>query len=337
MLTPDQFAADLTRTPSYLIKNLLLNDTVAVIYGQPNAGKSVIAPYLGYRVAQGKPAFCRRVKQAPIIYASFEGAGGITRRVGSLHRQYGPAPDFHLALHLGSLLPVKGKPSQGQRDLEQMVRDFGAKLVFIDTLAAAFPGLDENQMSKEGMGLVLGVANALNALGATVVFVHHPTKTGETMRGSGGLLGAVDLTMRVEKEADGVVTCRSEKTRDTAGDDLLTFSNAVDVIGNDDDGDEITTVYCREVDEWAEPETVDKTLSENDRAALDALRSIVDEDCAARLDEWRELCLVGNDWFRGSTRAARRNSFNRAEERLTAKGIVEVTGNRVRFLEGTEN
>lgn len=84
-----------------------------------------------------------------MIYASFEGAGGIARRVGSLHHQYGAAPDFHLALRLGSLLPVRGKPSQGQRDLEKMVTDFGAKLVFIDTLAVALPGPDENQMSKE--------------------------------------------------------------------------------------------------------------------------------------------------------------------------------------------
>ena len=82
-------------------------------------------------------------------------------------------------------------------DLLRLVRRDKPALVVIDTLAAAFPGLEENKT--KSMGVVLQVARNLargdgGQPGPAVLILHHtPKADGGTPRGHGSLAGDADI------------------------------------------------------------------------------------------------------------------------------------------------
>ena len=337
-MTPDMRMVGATASMPYLIKHLIYEAAQVVIWGLPNAGKSVLAPYLGMRVAQGKGVFGRRVTKAPVIYGSFEGApAAMQRRIAALHEKCGPAPDFHLVQRLGSLLLVNGKPSRAERTLHKMIKAYGAKLLFIDTLAAAFAGINEDKMSSDGTGVVLAFVRRISDLGCAVVIVHHPKKDGSDMRGSSGLLGAVDLTIRVEaKKTDGSMyalkqsVARSEKVRDTAGNDVMAFNITQHVFGQDSDGDDVTTVYCEEIDDYKDDNVPDLTPSET--KTVEALRKFMTDSDIVDVSKWRESCVETRDYFPSEDRDTRKRSFNRAIKGLEEKRFIKIEGNIVTFF-----
>ena len=340
-LTPDQCMIGATASMPYLVKHLIYEAAQVVIWGLPNAGKSVLAPYLGIKVAQGKSVFGRRVTQAPVLYGSFEGAPvAMQRRIAALHEKCGPAPDFHLVQRLGSLLLVNGKPSKAERTLHKMIKTYGAKLLFIDTLAAAFAGINEDKMSSDGMGVVLAFMRRISDLGCAVVIVHHPKKDGSDMRGSSGLLGAVDLTIRVEaKKTDGSMyapkqsVARSEKVRDTAGNDVMAFSITQHVFGQDTDGDDVTTVYCEEIDDFKDDDEA-PDLSGSEKSIFAVLQEMTAENDSIGLAQWRERCISGQDHFASDERDSRRRSFSRAMDGLTDKKLIRLNGKLVSIFGG---
>lgn len=63
-LTPGQCASLPAR--DYVVKRLIAPGQVGCIFGEPGAGKSLIAPRLAYAVAQGEEVFGLRTKQAPV-------------------------------------------------------------------------------------------------------------------------------------------------------------------------------------------------------------------------------------------------------------------------------
>ena len=93
----------------------------------------------------------------------------MTARAGEdLH---GDAPHFRL---VGGVSDLFATGSPDLKALRRAVKDHRPSLIVIDTLAMAFPGLEEN--TAEGMGRVVAVARALATLGAAVILVHHGTK-----------------------------------------------------------------------------------------------------------------------------------------------------------------
>ena len=69
---------------------------VACIFGAPGAGKSLIAPFLGYMVAQGSEAFRMRSKVGGVFYVAAEDSDGMRGRVRALRQAHGNAPAFKL-------------------------------------------------------------------------------------------------------------------------------------------------------------------------------------------------------------------------------------------------
>lgn len=321
VLSLDDCAADMGQTPDYIVKGLIERGTVSVVYGQPNAGKTVFVAAMAHRVAKGESFFGRRVRQCPVVYLSYEGERGMRRRAGAMRREFGPAPDFHLVQRAGSLLPRDGKPGRMERAAADLIRKTGAGLVVIDTLAAAFAGVDENTMSQNGMGNVLSVCRRFAAMGCAVVLIHHPTKTGETMRGSGGLLGDVDLTIRVEAGDDRMALASTEKARDTAGGDRMAFLNRGVVIGTDDDGDSITTVICeeRDVREIVPP---GPKLKDRAKAAMTIWAELAESKGSVSESDWRAACMESPAVSDAEKSDSRRRAFQRVREELTGKNML---------------
>jgi len=315
-LSPGECADAPTR--SYIVKGLLAAGDVGCIYGAPGAGKSLISPHLGYAVAQGRGAFGMRTKAGRVFYVAAEDPHGMRGRVSALKLRHGDADDFTLVEGVSDLL------TKGSLDLAALlsaVEEHKPSLIFIDTLAMAFPGLEEN--SAEDMGRVVAIARRLASHGAAVVLIHHDTKAGTpTPRGHSLLNGALDVALQLfARDEQGIVRGKLSKNRNGACDRDVAFRIDTEVMGVDEDGDPITYALVDELDAIAAPRRVKLTASE--RAAFDALQSMRDGE-AVSIDEsdWRERCIDGRAVSSSGDRDSRKRAFNRALSGLVRKGLI---------------
>lgn len=310
-LTPDECEASPAR--KYLIKGLLAEKDVACIFGAPGAGKSLIAPFLGYMVAQGQEAFQMRTKAGGVFYVASEDSHGMRGRVKALRKAHGGADAFKLVEGVSNLLV---KESSDYQALKEAVKAERPALIFIDTLAMAFPGLEEN--SAEAMGRVVAVARALTRWGAAVVLIHHDTKaeTG-TPRGHSILNGALDVALHVKRDDEaGIIRGRLTKNRNGTCDRDLAFTIATEDFGFDDDGDPLTYPRCNPL--VSIPAKV-KRLPPQASAALKILESMAQP---VSREDWKRACASSDAVCAHEDPATRRKAFNRSLETLTREGWI---------------
>lgn len=300
----------------YVIKGLLAEGDIATIVGAPGAGKSLLAPYLGFRVARGELAFGRRTRQGGVFYVAAEDGHGMRARVKALREEHGEADAFQLVGGVSDLLTPKGP------DLKALVVAVKAQrpaLIVIDTLAVAFPGLEENDA--KGMGRVVAVARHLTKWGAAVILIHHDTKDGSNglPRGHSLLNGALDSNLYLSRK-DGLVTGQLTKNRNGSTDEKLAFTVAVMPFGEDEDGDPKTAAFCREADGDDLPAKETK-LSPSATAALMVFHEVSDGGPVDE-DRWRDAAIADRRVSAAEDRDGRRRTFKRAVEELTRKNVL---------------
>ncbi len=176
----------------YVIKHLIAPGNVCVLVGQPGAGKSTLAPHLAYAVAQGRRVFGMRTTPGRALYITAEDLKGVEKRIGALGMRHGHTDDCTV-MGCGNLRdPGECAAVFG------VVADFKPALIVLDTVSAAFAGMDEH--TSQDMGQVVQFARRLAATGAAVVLVHHPAKNGDgSPRGHGSLNGTLDMTLTLER------------------------------------------------------------------------------------------------------------------------------------------
>ncbi|MCC7281434.1 MAG: AAA family ATPase [Acetobacteraceae bacterium] len=284
---------------AYLVKGLLAAGELGVLFGEPGCGKSFLAMHLAYAVAQGRKFFGRRVVPAPVIYCGLEGETGMGKRVRALAAEHGDAPAFH---YLAQALPL-GEDASFADDLVQAIRETGARLAVIDTLARAMAGLDEN--SAADMSAMVRIFDRVRQeTDAALLVVHHAGKDrSRGARGSNALRGAADLEIEVEAPERGERTWRCTKAKDDPGGDAFGFALRSVTLETDADGDPLATCLVEEGE--AARGTARVQLSPQQRAALACLHETIlasGSDLPAghgfpppsargcRIDAWREEC-----------------------------------------------
>lgn len=326
-LSPDE--CQMAPSRGYVIKGILAPGDVGCIFGAPGAGKSLIAPYLGYRMSQGESAFAMRTKAGGVFYVAAEDPHGMRGRITALKLRHGAAPEFTLVDGVSDLL------TQGSGDLAALmaaVRERKPSLIFVDTLAMAFPGLEEN--SADGMGRVVAVARKLTKYGAAVVLIHHDTKAeGSTPRGHSLLNGALDMAMHVSRVGDGIVRGKLTKNRNGSCDQHIAFTIDALSLGDDEDGDPINVALVNEL--ASDPGPRREPLSPSARAALSILLDCEADspdkaDCPGVLESyWREACVNGRTLSGSEDPESRKRAFRRAFKELAVAGKVLIQGDYV--------
>lgn len=282
--------------------------------GAPGAGKSLLIPYLCYAVAQGRKVFGRRVTAGGVFYVAAEDGHGMQGRVTALRAEHGDAPDFAVIPNVSDLLSKQGQ----LKALQRAVKERRPALVVIDTLAVAFPGLEENDA--KGMGQVVAAARSLTKWGAAVVLIHHDTKAGDGLpRGHSLLNGALDVALYLKRE-HGVVSVKPSKNRNGTTEQELAFTVGVREIGTDEDGDAITAAICEEADNASRARSPQLTASA--RAALSVLRDLGRGTMRVPEESWRDACIGGREVSASDNVDSRRKAFKRAVESLTREGVV---------------
>jgi hypothetical protein len=313
----------------YVIKHLLAPGDVGALIGPPGTGKSMLAPYLAYAVAQGRMAFGMRVKQGRALYVAAEDATGLRQRVHALMLQHGDAPDFAL-VDCPNLLDAAATA-----DLKAAVADWKPALVVLDTLGAAFAGMDEN--SAQDMGKVVELSRALAAHGCAVLLIHHTAKNGDgTPRGHSVLNGTLDMSLRLEaKDEAGVIRGTLGKNRNGTTDRPVAFQYVAVTLGIDEDGDAITAPRAVELSADTANQPRRPKLSPAAKNALQVLREMTAAGDPVREDDWRSRCDDERSVSTAEDPDSRKRAFRRAFEALRDAWLVEARGGCVALVTDT--
>lgn len=318
----------LAESGSYVIKGLLAPGNVGVLLGHPNAGKSTLASHVAYAVAQGRPLFGRRTRAGRVLYLTAEDARGTKKRLYALGEQYGHTHDVQV-MEISDLRTVAS-----QAAVAAAIAAVKPALIVLDTLPAAFAGMDENHSGDMGAAVawLLTVAKA----GAAVLAVAHPAKAADggkggaaTARGHGSLHGMLDVCIVLDggdpTDADTIVRGSLTKNRNGSTAWRMAFKKSVIVLGRDEEGDNITTTLPVEEDADANKPVV--LMTKQQEKALMLLRHLIMQHNSSKVTEdmWRNYC-EDQKLSTSDNSKTRREAFSKAFEVLLERGRI-IVGN----------
>jgi len=158
-----------TERRNYLVKGLLANTGLAVIWGPPKCGKSFWAADLGMHIALGWDYRGHRVQQAPVVYVALEGRHGFPARVEAFRRHHGvDSAPFYL---LTTSLDLVAKSSELIAAIKAQLGENLPGALFLDTLNRSLVG---SESKDEDMARFLAAAERVaHELNCAVVIVDH--------------------------------------------------------------------------------------------------------------------------------------------------------------------
>jgi hypothetical protein len=203
--------------PIWLIEKVLVQNSLAALYGPWGSFKSFIALDWALCLATGTDWCDRKVQRADVLYIVGEGVGGLKNRLAAWkqkHRVDGSIAGFRaipMPVNLMDLAEARRLILSAQD--EQVTNGFTPAVIICDTLARSMVGGDEN--SVKDMGAVINNADLIRRElgGITFLPIHHAGKDPDRgMRGSTGLPGAMDTVFRVTRNGMSVgLFCEKQK------------------------------------------------------------------------------------------------------------------------------
>ncbi|MCY0148328.1 helicase RepA family protein [Hoeflea sp. G2-23] len=223
-----------------LVKGLLDQGAMTVLYGPSNVGKTFVAMDLAFHIAAGLDYAGMRTTQGAVIYVAAEGGRGAKRRVLAMRERYKPEGPVELLL-LASPVDLR-RPDADLKPLISAIQGLGVPvmLIVIDTLSRAMAGGDEN--SSVDMGFIVNHFDVLRTVTAAhLMVVHHSGKNAAAgARGHSLLRAATDTEIEV---SEGLVSVT--KQRDLERSWGSGFALDTMTLGVDGDGDPITSCTIR--------------------------------------------------------------------------------------------
>lgn len=235
---------------TYLIKGVLAADTMSVIYGPSNSGKTFFTLDMTFHIATGRSWRGLRVNQASVLYLAAEGGRGVLNRVVALKKETGVTSAPIAVKRAGMDLLHSEADLQAVYNLAKGVRANAPDLplvIVIDTLSRIMAGGDENSAA-DMTALIRNIDAIRSATGAHVMLVHHTGKdTARGARGHSSLRAATDTEIEVQNE-DGERAAQVQKQRDYQGGETFAFTLKSVSLGMDQDGDEVTSCVVEATD-----------------------------------------------------------------------------------------
>lgn len=318
------------RPPDWLVRNYIERNTLALLFGDPEAGKSFCAIDIGLSVACGVDWHGVRVKPGPVIYIAGEGRQGLGRRFKAWSINAGLELDGRpFAVSSTATALTDGSALEELDDaIDGFAEDHGPPaLIVVDTLNRNFGPGDEN--SANDMGALIAACDAVRErTGATVLLVHHSGHGDKNRsRGSGALRGGVDAEYRMSRDGD-LITFEATKMKDGTRPAPITFCLRSVDLGLYDEGDAITSAVLDRTTPVPAPRRA--TLGKVEAEAL----SILQRACDASFEGW----ITKGQW-RELIRAAghHRQVASSRVKKLESDGWVVTDGEQVRPRDVTSN
>jgi hypothetical protein len=194
----EEYTADVPAVVPWVCSPLAYSGGVTMLAGPAKGGKSTLAASLQRSRETGERFLGRwDVATGPTLLVTEEGGVAVVYKTEGLHRL--DILDRRMALQgdltFTQILALIGRWSEANP----------AGLVFIDTLAIWAGIEDENDAAKvtRALGAVMALAQRT---GLAIILVHHTRKGGgdhgEAIRGSGAMLGTVDIAAELTYTGD---------------------------------------------------------------------------------------------------------------------------------------
>jgi hypothetical protein len=231
-----------------LVKGLIPRVGLVVVWGPPKSGKSFWVFDLVMHIALGWEYRGRRVQPAPVIYCAFEGQAGFEARVEAFRQRFlqdyrEPVPFY--------LEPVTLDLIKDHKKLIALIRatlgESTPGVLVLDTLNRSLTG---SESSDEDMAAYIRAADAIrSAFECAVIIVHHCGIAGTRPRGHTSLGGANDAQIAVKRDAAHNIIATVEWMKDGAEGDSIASVLEVLTVGQDEDGEDITSCVLLPVSE----------------------------------------------------------------------------------------
>jgi hypothetical protein len=266
------------RAPQWIIKGVMPRAELMVVFGDSGSGKSFFVFDMLGAIARGDEWRGKKVAKGRAVYIAAEGAGGCRNRLKAYCEFNGVAPD---ALDIGIIAEAPNLMEKTDiKDLILALRAFGkVDVIVVDTFAQSFQG---NENSGEDVSRALAHCKALHrATGALIVLISHTGKDASRgVRGWSGLRGAADAQIEVIRNGDERAAV-IDKQKDGSGEgDQFGFKLNIVEIGEDEDGETITSCVIQAGDNKAAAQVAqDKKaggegLKGNQKVALEVVTGI---------------------------------------------------------------
>lgn len=312
--------------PVWLVRDMFHGGEVIMLWGESQAGKTVLLLNLVAAIASGSNWAERAVTQTNVVYVAREGQIGLRARVLALEYDRGISPQecVHYVLE-----PCNVALENDVNALAATALRHGAKFIVIDTLSASIAGkVDEN--SNTGMaGVIANLQRLTQMTGAAVLFVHHtgndPTRG---PRGAYALHANPDVSIEVGR-SEKAHYWRLDKSRDGKLDVGGKFKIDAVTFTPDPEQEPLESIVVRHLDgEGASPVLVRpprgaKALEKANRA----LAAIRDHLLAGRgADGQPAATTISMD----DARSVVSNAFRDDHARLVAAGAIKDNRGRHR-------
>lgn len=350
-LFPLKSAAELTAKPTpldWLVKNILEQGSLNLLFGEPGAGKSLFALDWGFCLAAGLSWNDHRTKQADVVIVAGEGYSGYQRRLKALEHKYKTKAPANLYI---SQRPAQMLDETNTRWLADTIKTICANpgLIIIDTLHRNMDG-DENSSQDIGK-FISNIDLYLKPLAVAVLVVHHSGhSTKERSRGSSSIRAAMDGEFSATKSENGIILA-CHKAKDFEAFKPLQFTlKVVELDWLDEDDKPMTSVFL-DCQGEAKNSKKKQKLSARDDAILTSLNEAIAThgieptpeiktkfsgfDCLVgkmrkivHIDHWRELAYktISIDAEDKTNPNAKKQAFRRCRNVLLDNGLTVEHG-----------
>jgi hypothetical protein len=307
-----------SRSVSWLVKHVVPNEALGVIYGGSGTFKSFIAIDMALHVAHGLEWLGRKTRKGVVLIVAAEGGSGLWRRIVAWHRVHRLQwTDVQVYV-----VPIAIDLTADAARVAEAATQLGIKpdLVIVDTMSQTFAG-EENSAAE--------VSAYLRELGlwfrtswqAAVILIHHTGHNAtERPRGSSALRSNVDFmfgVFRDEREMLATVECVKQKDGELI--DPVTFSMRVTELAKDEDGDPITSLVASAVGSTVEVLDAMKHEAQRGRGGRNQLFL----DLAQNGIEEKKLRQLFYEAMEGDA-DTKRQAYFRSRKWATSNSIIEV-------------
>lgn len=249
VIFPDQAIAQTQQT--YIIKEWLTENTISVVYGASNVGKSFFAMDLSWHVAANQVWMGCKVRGGAVLYLATEGGLSFANRLVALREKYPDHKNVKLAIRPSpiNLFNAAEDIAKVEALIAAISKKHGqVRMLVIDTLARATQGqMDENNNS-EASKFIKQLDAIRERTGVHIMLIGHSGKdTNKGLRGASSIKAAADSEIELtQDEGSKVRTAKTTKQRDMETGRELHFILERILLGQDVDGDEVSTCVIRE-------------------------------------------------------------------------------------------
>jgi hypothetical protein len=209
-LTFTRFAdVKMPTTSRYLVKGVIPNVGMVVVWGPPKCGKSFFVFDLVAHVAGGWGYRGRRVKQCPVVYFALEGQEGFMGRIEAFRLEHGAAD---IPFYLSSdriVLPQDG--AAVVKSIREEFPDVRPGIVVLDTLNRSIVGSENDPAD---MGSYVRAADMIReAFRGYITAWFRTVMVWTPFAGHAGLAGAFWRLPGVRESRTGKAAVRSRQAR----------------------------------------------------------------------------------------------------------------------------